>query len=136
LIYILDACALIALFKREQGADKVRALLDEAMAGQAVIYMNIVNLIEVHYGFYRALGQEKSGLILELIYAMPVHFIDTIDTAVFSQASRLKAHYTLSLADAIGVATAIELSGVFVTTDHHELEVVASKEKLNFLWFR
>ena len=46
--YILNACALIALFKKEQGADKVRALLDDAIAGQSVVYMHTVNLIEVH----------------------------------------------------------------------------------------
>jgi len=83
LTYIFDACALIALFKREQGIEKIKALLDETLAGQSVIYMNTINLIEVHYGFYRTLGQEKSGLILEQIYAMPIHFIDTIDAIVF-----------------------------------------------------
>jgi predicted nucleic acid-binding protein len=136
LTYILDACALIALFKREQGADKVRVLFDEVLAEQSVVYMNIINLIEVHYGFYRTLGQKKSDLILEQIYAMPIHFIDTINTAVFSETSRLKAQYALSLADAIGIATAIDFSGVFVTADYHELETVANKEKLNFYWFR
>jgi PIN domain nuclease of toxin-antitoxin system len=83
LIYIFDACALIALFKKEKGADKIRALFDEALAGQSSIYMNIVNLIEVHYGFYRTLGKEKSGLILEQVYKMPIQFIDTIDDVIF-----------------------------------------------------
>jgi predicted nucleic acid-binding protein len=136
LIYILDACTFIALLKQEQGAEKIKALLDEAMTGQSVVYMNIINLIEVHYGFCRELGQKKSDLILEQIYAMPVRFIDNISTTVFSETSRLKAAYALSLADAIGIATAIELSGIFVTADHHELEVVANKEALNFPWFR
>jgi len=55
----------------------------------------------------------------------------------FQQAVRLKGTYhRLSLADAVGVATAIERGGVFVTADHHELEVVANKETLNFFWFR
>jgi len=30
----------------------------------------------------------------------------------------------------------MKMTGVFVTADHHELETVASKEALNFLWFR
>jgi len=136
LTYILDACALIALFKREQGADKVRALLDEAEAGQSVIYMSIINLIEVHYGFYREFGQEKSSLILEQLYTMPIHFIDTITATVFSETIRLKAQYSFSLADAIGIATAIDFSGVFVTADHHELDSIAGKETIDFLWFR
>ena len=42
----------------------------------------------------------------------------------------------LSLADAVGVATAIERNGVFVTADHHELEAIAHQETLNFFWFR
>jgi len=37
LTYILDACSLIALFKKEKGADKVKALFDEALAGQVAI---------------------------------------------------------------------------------------------------
>ena len=55
--YILDACALIALFKNEKGADKIKTLFEEALAKQTVIYMNIINLIEVHYSFYRTLGK-------------------------------------------------------------------------------
>jgi predicted nucleic acid-binding protein len=133
---ILDACALIALFKREQGADKVRALFDETLAGQSVIYMNTVNLIEVHYCFYRALGQEKSGLILEQIYAMPIHFIDTIDTIIFSETSRLKAQYAIPLGDAIGLATAVKMKGTFVTADHSDFGKIEKTEPVSFFWFR
>lgn len=134
--YILDACALIALFKREQGAEKIRALLDEALAGQAVLYMSIINLIEVHYSFYRALGQEKSSLILEQVYAIPVNFIDTIDTIVFSEASRLKAQYAIPLGDAIGLATAIKMKGSFVTADHSDFDEIEKAESIPFFWFR
>jgi len=136
LTYILDACALIALFKREKGADKVRALFDETLAGQSVIYMNAVNLIEVHYGFYRTLGQEKSGLILEQIYAMPIHFIDTIDTIIFSEASRFKAQYAIPLGDAIGLATAVKMKGTFVTADHSDFNELEETESIPFFWFR
>jgi PIN domain nuclease of toxin-antitoxin system len=45
-------------------------------------------------------------------------------------------YHRLSLADAVGVATAIERGGVFVTADHHELETLANKEILKFFWFR
>jgi len=136
LTYILDACALIALFKRERGADKVRALFDETLAGQAVIYMNAVNLIELHYGFYRALGPEKSGLILEQIYEMPIHFIDTIDTIIFSETSRLKAQYAIPLGDAIGLATAVKMKGTFVTADYSDFGKIEKAEPVPFFWFR
>jgi predicted nucleic acid-binding protein len=136
LIYILDACALIALFKKEQGADKIRVLFDEASAGQSSIYMNTVNLIEVHYGFYRTLGSEKSSLILEQVYTMPIQFIDTIDDVIFSEASRLKAQYAIPLGDSIGLATAIKTGGSFVTADHSDFDKIEKAESIPFLWFR
>ena len=97
------------------GAERVRALLDDAARGQAVIYINTVNLIEINYCFYRALGKEKSNLILEQVYALPINFIDTIDDIIFTETSRIKAHYAIPLGDSIGLATAIKLDGTFVT---------------------
>jgi len=98
--------------------------------------MNIINLIEVHYSFYRALGQEKSTLIIEQIHAIPVHIIDTIDTTIFTEASRLKAQYAVPLGDAIGLATAIKMKGVFVTADHSDFEEIEKAEHIPFFWFR
>ena len=132
--YILDACALIALFKQEKGADKIEALFEEASTGQTVIYMNIINLIEVHYCFYRVLGREKSGLILEQIYTMPIQLIDTIDAEIFSETSRLKAQYAIPLGDSIGLATA--MGGTFVTADHSDFTEIEKTEPIPFFWFR
>jgi len=136
LIFILDACALIALFKNEDGADKIKALLDEAQAGQATIYMNIINLIEINYLFYRALGKDKSAELLEQIYAMPIQFIETIDDVIFSETSRIKATYAIPLGDAIGLATAIKLSGSFVSGDHSDIEKIEKAESVSIFWFR
>jgi predicted nucleic acid-binding protein len=136
LIYIFDACALIALLKKEKGFDKISALLDEAHTGQSVIYMNTINLIEVYYLFYRALGKDKSGLILEKIYTMPIQFIDTIDRVIFSETSRLKAQYAIPLGDSIGLATAVKLGGSFVTADHSDFGKIEKVESITFFWFR
>ena len=53
----------------------------------------------------------------------------------------MKATHKMSIADCIGLATAIELSGQFVSSDHHELEAIASNLKLAnepslIFWFR
>jgi predicted nucleic acid-binding protein len=98
--------------------------------------MNIINLIEVHYANIRSLGAEQAAVVLDKILSVPIHVVSDISDTIFQQTARLKASYKCSLADAIGLATAIELSGTFVTADHHELEAVASKETINFLWFR
>jgi hypothetical protein len=36
--------------------------------------------------------------------------------------------------NAIGLATAIELSAHFVTSDHHELEAIEQNENISILW--
>ena len=136
MIYILDACALIALFKKEEGADKIKSLLNEALTGQSVVYMNIINLIELHYCFFRSLGKETSALILEQIHAMPIQFISTIDTVIFTETSRLKAQYAIPLGDAIGLATAIGMNGTFVTADHADFGEIETAEQVPFFWFR
>jgi len=136
LTYIFDACAILALIKKEKGADKVRTLLDEAKNKQSIIYMNTINLIEVNYYFYRLLGKEKSASILNEVYSFPINFIDTIDDVIFSETSRLKVQYAIPLGDSIGLATAIKIGGTFVTADHSDFEQIEKAEKLPFFWFR
>ena len=132
--YIFDACALIALFKHEKGADIIKALLEDAQAGQTHIYMNIINLIEVYYCFYRILGREKSALLLEQVYTIPIQFVDTIDQGIFSETSRLKAHYAIPLGDCLGLATAIRMGGAFVTADHSDFTEIEKIESVPFFW--
>jgi predicted nucleic acid-binding protein len=134
--YILDASALIALFKKEKGAEKVKALLDKAQAGKATVFMNIINLIEINYIFYRALGKDKSAKLLEQIYAMPIQFVETIDDIIFSETSRLKATYSIPLGDAVGLATSIKLNGSFVSGDHSDIEKIEKAESISVFWFR
>jgi predicted nucleic acid-binding protein len=69
LICVLDACALIAWLKNEPGEDTICALLDRAQDGEDSLYMGIVNLLEVCYGFYRELGVEKTALELSAHFA-------------------------------------------------------------------
>ena len=67
---------------------------------------------------------------------MPIHFIDTIDTIIFSETSRLKAQYAIPLGDAIGLATAIKMKGTLVTADHDDFSKIEKTESISFLWFR
>ena len=134
--YIVDACAIVAFYKDEKGADKIEKLLDEAVSGQSIIYMNIINLIEVYYLFLRTFGQDKANFFLEEIYKLPISIVETIDTMIFSETSRLKVQYAIPLGDSIGLATAIKLNGTFVTADHNDFEEIEKAEALPFFWFR
>ena len=134
MIYVLDACALLSYLNNEPGSYIVDNLIKKAIDGEVTIYMSIINLIEVHYMFIRNLGKEKAVFMLKKILASPICVVSAVSEEVFQESSRLKASYKCSVADAIGLATAIELTGHFVTSDHHELEAVEEKEPIPFLW--
>ena len=136
--YVLDACAMIAVINREEGAEVVDKLFHQAVKDEIKLYMSIINLLEVNYGFIGDMGIEKTQEIMKKIDDTPLEIISTISQRAYDEASRIKDIYRkLSLADSVGIATAAELDGVFVTSDHHEIEAIAGKEmSLKFLWFR
>jgi predicted nucleic acid-binding protein len=133
-MYVLDACALLSFLNNEPGSDIVDNLFVNAIDDKTAVYMNIVNLIEVHYANIRSLGPDRAAVILDTILAAPIQVVSVFSETLFQQSSRLKAAYKCSLADAIGFATAIEFSCQFVTSDHHELEAVAKYESIPSLW--
>jgi PIN domain nuclease of toxin-antitoxin system len=55
-MYVLDACALLAVLSNEQGADIVENVYEKAVSGEAVLSMHRLNLLEV---YYRLVGSEE-----------------------------------------------------------------------------
>ncbi len=43
-VYIFDACALIAFMNDEEGSDEVERILGEALEGNTEIFMNKINI--------------------------------------------------------------------------------------------
>jgi len=139
--YILDACALLAFLNDEEGAEKIDELLVQSTTGDVSVSMSIINLLEVYYGELRDKGAEIAQIVLDMVQYYSITIINTVSEQAFREAARLKAAYKISLADCIGLATAIEHSGLFVSSDHHELETVASNlrfanEPSPIFWFR
>lgn len=137
MIYVLDACALIAALNAEEGGNSIKALFGDADEGKITLVMSIINLLETYYGYVRDEGRPMAIEIMKPVYTSPLKIIGSISQRVYDEAARLKGTYRrISLADAVGIATAAELSAHFVTSDHHELEIVAEQEPVPFLWFR
>ncbi|MCL2603675.1 MAG: type II toxin-antitoxin system VapC family toxin [Defluviitaleaceae bacterium] len=134
-IFILDACALIALTNQEKGAGIVADILRQANNGNARLFMNRINLYEVYYGFYREYGKDYALNVIENVEDSPI-FITEFDRDVFLEAGRIKATYKLSLADSIVIAQSIHLKGSILTADHHEFDAIEGKENLTFNWIR
>jgi len=134
-IFVLDACALIALVKNEKGANIVADVYKKADIGSVQLYMNRINLLEVYYGFYRDRGKEYALNIVKQVETSSVSIAE-FDREVFLEAGRLKATYKFSLADSVVVAQTIVFKGSILTSDHHEFDAIDGKENLIFDWIR
>ncbi|MCL2055000.1 MAG: PIN domain-containing protein [Oscillospiraceae bacterium] len=134
--YVLDACALIAAIKQENGALAVAELYEEAVNGKADIIINKVNLLEVYYGFRREYGEEYADKILNSVINSIVNISD-INIETLIEAGRIKSKYRrISLADSIALAEASVRLGYLVTSDHHEMDVLDEAGLVKFLWIR
>jgi predicted nucleic acid-binding protein len=121
--FVLDACALISFLNDEEGGERIENILNQSADGKSIVCMSITNLLEVFYGELRKKGLEIAEVVLSVIDAYGVTIVDTVSVPVFRTAARIKAGYRCSLADAIGLATAFNLSGAFVTSDGEMLPI-------------
>ncbi|MBA1336573.1 MAG: PilT protein domain protein [Firmicutes bacterium] len=135
-VYVLDACALLALINNEQGADRVEAVLRDALSGNVEVYMSKINVYEVYYGIYHIEGQTKADETYMLIQKQPINIIDTFGDDVFIEAARLKSKYKMSLADSIALGETVIRNATLLSSDHHEFDVVEQQEGIKFDWIR
>ena len=135
-IYVLDACALIALLSQEIGYDNVKEIIEKSKDKETKIIMHTVNLFEVYYHIYRLYDGVAALNFLNEIKNSPIQLRTEVTDDIIINAGKLKAQYKISLADAIGLAEAIISNGSFVTADHHELDVIDKNENINFIWIR
>jgi PIN domain nuclease of toxin-antitoxin system len=134
--YILDACAIIAFFSDEHGADEVESLLCRAERGGASLFMHNINVLEVYYGVRRVYGEPFAARGLENIHRLPITFLSEIGGVSFIEAGRLKSSYKMSLGDAVLLGEASTQNAFVVTSDHHELDAVEAAEPIKFFWIR
>ena len=135
--YLLDACAVLAFFDDEKGADVVSSLIDRAKNSEINLSINAANLIEVYYDRIRVIGAENAKEIIRKIYEnSPISIIENLSPDIVREASRLKALGKMSFADTILVATARCTGATIVSCNHVELEPVERQENIPFLWIR
>jgi len=135
-LFILDACALIALLAGENGAEKVRDIIQDAVDEKATVKINQINLLEVYYYIINIYGQSKANEILRTIRKFPIEVIIGLENNTFNEAGRIKSTYKIPLGDSIVVAECIIRKGILVTSDHSDLEKIEDAEKIMINWFR
>jgi len=118
---VFDASALIAYARNEAGAEHVeRLLLDDAQA----CYVHAVNICELYYDFLRTASEEDASAVLAGLDNNGLIIREDMDIEFWMSIARLKARHRISIADACGLTLAHRLRTEFVTTDHHELDLL------------
>jgi hypothetical protein len=79
--YVLDACAIIAFLDKEEGAEIVNDLFEQASVREITLFVHAVNLTEVYYDRLYACP-ELADDILEKLYAAPLTVLDTVSPSM------------------------------------------------------
>ena len=133
--YVLDACALIALFNEEEGADTVAELMTRANNGNDRLFMSCIQVMEVYYDRIYIKGTEYAEMVLESIYASPIIVLHDISRDIIKEAARFKTSYSMSLADTFAAATTKALNASLVTKDN-EMKEAEEAGEFSILWLK
>ena len=115
-IYVLDSYAILAYFQAEPGGSRVKELLKQAKAEDALISMSLINLGEVVYTTGRKMSADKAEEILADIMLLPIQFAEVTLARVLA-AAQIKTQFPISYDDAFAVSLAQELNATIVTGD-------------------
>jgi PIN domain nuclease of toxin-antitoxin system len=128
---VLDACALLAYFLDEPGAEKVEHLFQAAAEADRPVFISAVNWAEVLYKMERKQGKAGYETARQFERTTPLETVP-VDRELAESAALLKNEYDLGLADAFAVALAKNKKAELVTSDH-EFKAVEKEIKINWL---
>ena len=102
MIYVLDACAMIAFLRKEPGAGVVKAALMDP-ANRCIAHA--LNLCEVFYEFHRSIGSNEALSALADLNGVGVVASAEMTPGFWQAAGTLKSvHRKVSLADCFAIA--------------------------------
>jgi len=130
--FVLDACAVLALLKKERGADIVKNIIES----ENEIFLHAVTLLEIYYNLVKELNMAMADMFFELILQTKIKIIYEIRENTIKNAGYFKSKYKISLGDSFVLATAKLYNAKIVSSDHHEFDIVERNENINFLWIR
>ena|SRR2546423_4480848 len=123
MIYVLDACAMIAYLRSETGRDVVeQALIDPS----GLCVAHAINLCEVFYEFHRAGGESAATSAVNDLFSMGVNEREDFDQIFWQDVGRLKAQGKISIADCCAITLTNRVGGTLLTSDYKELDRIAA----------
>ena len=131
--YVLDACALIALFNGEEG----KTVLERVFVSGQPIRIAAVNVLEVAYDAVRRQKDTQAAKeVLDCVEKLGVDIVWTMTSAVLLRAAEFKSQGRISLADSIALALALDSGAKLVAADHHEFDAFEQAGLGIFEWIR
>lgn len=128
--YVLDTSALMALIEDEEGASRVEEVLR-----QEQVWLPWLVLLEAHYVTHRERGEAEANRRYAAMKQLPATIIWEVDEPTLLTASRFKASYRLSLADAVIAAMAGRKKASLLHKDP-EFEALAQHVSLEALPYK
>jgi predicted nucleic acid-binding protein len=128
---VLDSFALVALFHKEPGWQRVQAVLYEQEKVNSRAFLNWINWGEFFYIVKRRVGAAKAEEALRRLEQLPLELVP-LDLPLVRAAAEIKSEYTVSYADAFCVATAQRVNATILTSDQ---EFRAVEHLIKIRWF-
>ena len=128
---VLDSFALVSLFHREAGWERVQAALYGQEKARTRALLNWINWGEIFYIVKRRVGAVKAAEALRLLEQLPIELFP-VDQALVKAAAEIKSDHAVSYADAFCIATAQRVDGTVLTNDS-EFRAVEHLIKIRWL---
>ena len=113
---VLDSFALVSLFHKEPGWEKVRSLLKEFSSTGDKALLCRINWGEFYYIVRRRVGRLKTLEALALLDQLPIKIL-SVDDLLIKEAAEIKAEHPIAYGDAFCIATAKRVNGSVLTND-------------------
>jgi PIN domain nuclease of toxin-antitoxin system len=117
--YVLDASALVAYLRGEQGGVVVQNLL---LDPNAICYAHSINLCEVYYQSVRQSNTARAQATIASLYADGIIERRDMSRRFWRNVGEHKARGGISLPDCFCISLAQELVCEVVTSDHGEFD--------------
>lgn len=113
---LFDSHALLTYFQKEAGHEQVARLLATARGSAAPVLLTAINLGEMIYITKRTFGDQKKIEMLAHVERLGFTILPATNTIVY-RAAEHKAEYSISFADCVALASAIEHQAAIITGD-------------------
>jgi uncharacterized protein len=129
---VVDSFALVSLFHREPGWERVRDIFRDLYSSNEKAFLSRMNWGEFYYIVRRRVGGLKTRETLALLDQLPIKIL-SVDDDLIREAAEIKADYPVSYSDAFCIATARRVNGRILTGDP---EYKSVQGLVSILWLK